>query len=664
MLLIITYRSEFEPPWIGRPYVTTLTLSRLAQREIATLINGVAGDKSLPATVRQDIIERTDGIPLFVEEMTKAVIEVETESEARRTATVVPSAHIAVPASLHASLMARLDRLGPAKEVAQIGAAIGREFSHALLAAVVRKPEAELNSALDRLVDTALLFRQGVTPHATYLFKHALVQDAAYSTLLREPRRALHARIAETFESQFAEIAENQPELLARHYTDAGQIEKGAGLWGKAGRRSLERSALIEATHQLAQAADQLAMLAATPGIRRERLKLQVALITPLMQVKGHAAPETVAAAERARSLIAEAEALGEPSDDPLLLFLVLYGFWVQAHGAFNSEVMLSLAAQFLTLAEKQGATVPLMVGHRLMGSSFALTGRLAEGCSHYDQAIALYDPVEHRTLMTRFGQDVGVANLAYRSLAVLALGYPEAARKDTDDAVKNAREIGHDATLILALIYKALVHMQCGSYDTANACIDEFATLAERAGAVFWKVGANLSRACVLVHIGNNVEAAPMLSSNLAVFRSMGTKMLVPFWLPYLSRAQAHVNQFDLAWQAINEAQTIVQTSGERWFEAEVIRGAGEISLLQPQPDAAKAEACFERALEVARQQEAKSWELRAAMSMARLWRDQGKVQQAREMLAPIYGWFTEGFDTLDLKQANALLDDLAKLH
>ena len=177
----------------------------------------------------------------------------------------------------------------------------------------------------------------------------------------------------------------------------------------------------------------------------------------------------------------------------------------------------------------------------------------------------------------------------------------------------------------------------------------------------MFWKVGANLSRACILVHIGNNVEAAPMLSSNLAVFRSMGTKMLVPFWLPYLSRAQAHVNQFDLAWQAINEAQTIVQTSGERWFEAEVIRGAGEISLLQPQPDAAKAEACFERALEVARQQEAKSWELRAAMSMARLWRDQGKPQQARELLAPVYGWFSEGFDTLDLKEAKALLDELA---
>ena len=234
-----------------------------------------------------EIVERTDGIPLFVEEMTKAVLEAESEGEARRTAAAVPSPALAVPASLHASLMARLDRLGPAKEVAQIGAAIGREFSHALLAAVVRKPEAELASALDRLIAAGLLFRQGVPPHATYLFKHALVQDAAYGTLLREPRRALHARIAETLESQFAEIAESQPELLARHCTEAGLIEKAAGLWGKAGQRSLERSALVEAAEQLTRALDQIAALPATPALRREQIKLQVALITPLITSKG-----------------------------------------------------------------------------------------------------------------------------------------------------------------------------------------------------------------------------------------------------------------------------------------------------------------------------------------------------------------------------------------
>src|SRR6516162_3516590 len=279
VLLILTFRPEFNPPWIGSPHVTALTINRLGPHDIEAMIGRVVGDMLLPANIRQDIIERTDGIPLFVEEMTKAVLEAESEGAAEQVVAAVPSPALAVPASLHASLMARLDRLGPAKELAQIGAAIGREFSHDLLTAVVRKPEAEVSSALDRLVAAGLLFRQGV--HATYLFKHALVQDAAYGTLLREPRRALHARIAETLESQFAEIAENQPELLARHCTEAGQIDKAARLWGKAGQRSLDRSALAEAIEQFTRALDQIATLPATPALRREEIRLQVAIITP-----------------------------------------------------------------------------------------------------------------------------------------------------------------------------------------------------------------------------------------------------------------------------------------------------------------------------------------------------------------------------------------------
>jgi class 3 adenylate cyclase len=267
VLLVVTFRPEFDPPWIGRPYVTALTLNRLAQRDIEAMIDRVVGNKVVPASVRHDIIERTDGIPLFVEEMTKAVLEAGSEDTAQRIASAIPSSGLAVPASLQASLMARLDRLGPAKEVAQIGATIGREFFHALLAAVVRKPEAELQSALDRLVATGLLFRQGVPPQASYLFKHALVQDAAYGTLLREPRRALHARIAEALESQFTDIAESQPELLARHCSEAGEIEKAASLWGKAGQRSLERSALVEAIEQLTRALDQIATLPGTPAL-------------------------------------------------------------------------------------------------------------------------------------------------------------------------------------------------------------------------------------------------------------------------------------------------------------------------------------------------------------------------------------------------------------
>jgi predicted ATPase len=309
VLLIVTFRPEFESPWIGRPHVTALTINRLAQRDIDVMIDGVVGNKSLPAGIRKDIIERTDGIPLFVEEMTKAVLEAGSEGAAANIAAAVPSPALAVPASLHASLMARLDWLGAAKEVAQVGAAIGREFSHALLAAVVRKPEAELGSALDRLVAAGLLFRQGVLPYASYLFKHALVQDAAYGTLLREPRRELHARIAETLESKFAEVAENQPELLARHCTEAGLIEKAASLWGKAGQRSLERSALVEAVAHLTRAVEQIATLPPSTSVRREQIKLQSALITPLIHVKGYAAPETKAAAEQTRLLIEQAEA-------------------------------------------------------------------------------------------------------------------------------------------------------------------------------------------------------------------------------------------------------------------------------------------------------------------------------------------------------------------
>ena len=347
VLLIVTYRPEFEPPWIGRPYVTALSLNRLGEREIAAIIDRVAGNKPLPANVRQDIIERTDGIPLFVEEMTKAVLEADGEEAAQRTAAATPSPSVAVPSSLHASLMARLDRLGSAKEVAQVGAVIGREFSYALIAAVAHKEEVELQATLDRLMGAGLLFRQGIPPHATYLFKHGLVQDAAYSTLLRERRRLLHRRIVEILETQFPETAESQPELIARHCSEAGLIEKAVAFWAKAGRRSMARSALVEAVAQLTRALDQIATLPSTPRLRREQIELQVATITPLMHVKGYSAPEVKAATERARLLMEQAEALGEPPENPLLLYSVLFGFWITNAVAFNGDAALALAGHF-----------------------------------------------------------------------------------------------------------------------------------------------------------------------------------------------------------------------------------------------------------------------------------------------------------------------------
>ncbi len=660
VLLIVTLRPEFEPSWIGQAHVSAITLNRLAPREVDAMIDHIVGNKPLPANIRQDIIERTDGVPLFVEEMTKAVLEAESEGEARRTAALVPSPTLAVPASLHASLMARLDRLGPAKELAQIGAAIGREFSHALLAAVACKPEAELETELDSCFRAGLLFRQGVPPNATYLFKHALVQDAAYGLLLREPRRALHARIAETLESQFADISENQPELLARHCTEAGQVENAAALWGKAGLRSAQRSAVVEAIEQLRRALGLLATLPGTPAQRREEIKLQVALITPLLHVRGYAAPETRAAVERARLLIEQAEALGEPPEDPLLLFSVLYGLWVANLVAFNGDVMRELAVQFLTLADKQSATGPLMLGHRLMGLSLLHTGDIADGRAHLDRAFTLYDSAEHRSLATRFGQDIGAATLSWKSLAFWLLGYPQAALADTEHALKVAREIGHSATLMYVLNFSAWTHIHCGNYAAANALVDEFSALKDQTGSLFWAAWAMMQRGCLLALTGKASDAVQTITAGVTAMRSTGTTMWMPMWLSYLTRADAEIGQFDDAKHCIGEAMAAVETAKERWCEAEVNRIAGEIALLSPEPDVAKAEAYFERALAVARKQQARSWELRAATSMARLWHDRGKWNEARKLLTPVYGWFSEGFDTRDLKEAKDLLGAL----
>jgi class 3 adenylate cyclase/predicted ATPase len=660
VLLIVTFRPEFKPPWIGQPHVTSITINRLTRRDVGAMIDRVVGNKVLPPSLRQDIIERTDGIPLFIEEMTKAVLEAESEGAARRTVAAVPSPALAVPASLHASLMARLDRLGAAKELAQIGAAIGREFSHALLASVAHWSEVDLGLALDRLIQAGLLFRQGVAPHASYLFKHALVQDAAYGTLLRAARRALHARIAEILESQFAEAAESQPEIVAHHCTEAGLIEKAAGLWGKAGQRSLARSALVEATVQLTRALGQIATLPGTAALRREQIKLQVALITPLIHVKGYAAAETKAAAEQARLLIEQAEALGESPEDPLLLFSVLYAFWVANCVAFNGDVICDLAAQFLVLAEKQRATVPLMIGHRLVGISLLFTGDIAAGRGHLDQVIALYEPAEHRPLATRFGVDSRVAILSFRSLALWLLGYPEAALRDSDDALKNAREIGQAATLMYALTHAAIPYTLCGNRAAAAAHAQEAVALAEEIGSLYWKACGMMWQGCVLALTGRASNVTETLISAINAWRTTGATLWIPFHLSRLARAHAQLGQFDDAWRCIGEAMTAAETTKEKWCEADVHQTAGEIELMSPEPDAAKAEVHFERALAVARKQNARSWELRAAMSLARLWRDQGKRQQAHDLLAPIYGWFTEGFDTPDLKEAKALLDEL----
>ncbi len=475
----------------GRPYVTALTVNRLAQRDVDAMIDRVVGNKLIPANIRRDIIEHTDGIPLFVEEMTKAVLEAENEDEARRTAAAVPSPALAVPASLHASLMARLDRLGSAKEVAQIGAALGPGVLPSTTGCGDAQAEAELVSALDRLAAAGLLFRQGVPPHANYLFKHALVQDAAYGTLLREPRRALHARIAEILESQFLEIAESQPELLARHCSEAGLTGKAAGLWGKAGQRSLERSALVEAVAQFTRGLAQIGALPGTPELRREQIKLQVALINPLIHIKGPAAPESEAAIERAHLLIEQAEAVRRASGRPAAAVLCPIRLLDREPRGVQQRHCARACRAVPGSRREARATVPLMIGHRLLGTSWLL--RRGPSLKGRHTSIARSRSTTLWSIV-RWRRDLATTSVAQRC----------AFSPTWTHALGEAREIGqYVASLMHTLGHVPFTFCECGSRTKAKLVVDELAALADEKGTVLWKALAMIEPRLAFAALG-----------------------------------------------------------------------------------------------------------------------------------------------------------------
>jgi len=658
VMVLVTARSGFELPW---SVDAEQKLHPLNAEDADLLIHRVVGGKALPREVADKVLEHTDGIPLYIEELTKALLESGALREgSNRYELVGPYPSHLVPTTLTALLVSRLDRLGRASEVAQIGAVIGREFSDELLRAVCSWPERALQDALDALVKSGLVFRKGAGETTVYSFKHALVQDAAYGALLSEPRRLLHARIAEALEVQLPDIAVSRPELLAHHATEAGLVDKAAGLWGRAGFQSLNRSALLEATGHLSRALAQIATLPGTPDLRRRQIELQVALANALMHTKGYASPATGAAFEQARAFMARAEALGEPSGDPLSKFAVIYGFWVRRYVAFDSVALRALSAEFMALAERDGTTVPLMIGHRLMGTTLQCTGDIAASRMHYDRAMALYDPCQHRPLTTYFGQDMSVVVLSYRAWTLWLLGYPEAALADSERAIAAARDIGQAGTLIYALAHATRTYLWTGDFAAARPLVAEILALADEKGAAAWRAFGMMQSGSLLALTGEGARAAPMVAAGLAAWQSTGSTLWMPCYLSYLAQALAELGRLDDARARISAAMAAVEASMATWSEAEVHRVAGEIALMAAEPDAAEAEACFKRALAIARAQQARSWELRAATSLARLWRDQGKPRQARDLLAPVYGWFGEGFETLDLRQAKALLGNL----
>jgi predicted ATPase len=653
VLLIMTFRPEFQPPWTGQPQATMLVLNRFDRRDRAALVEQIARGKLLPDEVIEQIADRTDGVPLFVEELTRSVLEsglLREEGDRYVLDRALPS--FAIPMTLHASLMARLDRLASVRQVAQIGAAIGREFAYALLHAVARRPEDELRAALARLVASELVFQRGTPPEAVYAFKHALVQDAAHGSLLRSARQQLHAQIAEALEAHSPELMDSQPEVLARHYGEAGVVEKSAAYWGKAGHRSAARSAMAEAAAQFHRGLDQLALLPDAPERQRQELELWSALGAVLQAVKGYAAPETGHAYTRARELW---EQLGSPSE-----FLhVPFGQsrYHQFRGEF--DLALRLDKDLLRISQHRNDSGGLVLGHTSAGHNLVFAGKFASSRYHLEQALALHDPISHGSLAHQAGFDPQVVSEAFLGIVLLCLGFPDQALAWSSVAVADARAQAHPPSLASNLAIGARLLSVVGDDAALNERVDQLVAVTTEQGFSQWRALGTIYRGWVMVKNGDVTDGMYLLRRGPAAYRATGAELLMPHYLALLAGACEIAGQFEEAAKLLDDAMQIVERTGERWFAAELNRHKGQILLQQEHPE--EAEELYRKALSIAREQEAKLWELRAAVSLARLRRDQDRRAEAHDLLAPVYGWFTEGFGTPDLKEAKALLDELA---
>ena len=654
VLLIVTFRSEFQPPWIGQPQVTMLALNRLDRRDRISLVAQIAGGKALPDQVVAEIVDRTDGVPLFVEELTKSVLESGLlREEADRYVLDGPLPPLAIPTTLHASLLARLDRLTSARLVAQIGAAIGRQFSYALLRAVSHLPEDELQAALARLVESELVFQRGRPPDAVYAFKHVLVQDAAHDSLLRSTRQQLQAQIAEALETHSPEMMENHPELFAQHYAEAGLVERAVAYWGKAGHRSAARSAMAEAAGQLQKALSQLALLPDNPARQRWELEFCSALGAVFQVAKGQGAPETGQVYARARELWEE---LGSPSD----FHEVAYGQSVYHVARGEFDLALSLGQDLLRLSQRNDSA-GLVLGHTCCGLNLMLAGKFAASRSHLEAGLALYDPISHRSLVHQAGIHPRVISQAYLGITLFCLGSPGQALARSNAAIAEALRLAHPPSLAQSLAMDARLLSLVG--ENAAAALDERAAqlvaVTTEQGFAFWRAQGMILRGWVKVKNGDVAEGISLLRRGSSAYRPTGAEVWRPYQIALLARACEIAGQLEEALTLLHDALEIAERTGERWFAAELNRHKGQLLLRQGHSEAA--EELYRIALSIAQEQNAKLWELRAAQSLARLRRDQGRHVEAHALLAPVYGWFIEGLDTRDLKEAKALLDELS---
>jgi class 3 adenylate cyclase/tetratricopeptide (TPR) repeat protein len=649
VLVVITFRPEFTPPWLGLPQVTLLSLNRLPPRRGAEMIARLTGGKALPKEIADQIIDRTDGVPLFIEELTKAVVESGVLTDAGDRYTVAGALPpLAIPATLNASLLARLDRLAPVREVAQIGAALGRQFSHELISAVAPMPQQQLDDALAQLVSAELIFRRGSPPDAEYTFKHALVQDAAYSTLLRSRRQQLHVRIAATLEDYFPEIVVAQPVLLAQHCAEAGLAEKAVVYWLKAGRQALARSAMTEAVAQLQKGLDVLAGLPDGPWRREQELDLQFALRPALAATKGYAAPDV-------GETIARARELAEQLDRPEHLVRLIVSQWGFHLIRSEHRLAVSLAEQIEKIGEARNDVRVQLRGRRANGWTRFYLGEFVAARALLERCHGLADPA-HRAVGAG-SEDPYASMLASLAVTSVYLGYIDQARSRVNEALSEARRLRQAHRL--AEVLQCAIWIEFITYSPEmHRPAEELLALSTEHGFPLYLGWAIAFRGVSFTALGQVREGLTLLTQGLAAVRATGCVAQTAYVLMRLAEAYATLGQPVEGLNYLAEAAQIIETTEERMGEAELHRLRGD--LLNATGDRAAAEQSYHQALAVAERQSAKLFELRAATSLARLWRDKGKRTEARDLLAPIYGWFTEGFDTPVLQDAKALLDEL----
>jgi TOMM system kinase/cyclase fusion protein len=651
ILVLLTFRPDFSPPWTGRAHLTQMTLPRLPRRQAAEMTGRVAHGKALPAEVVAQVVAKTDGVPLFVEELTKMVLEsglLQAREERYELAGPLPP--LAIPTTLHDSLMARLDRLATVKGLAQLGATLGREFAYELLQAVSPWDEGTLQQGLHQLVAAEFLYQQGLPPQATYHFKHALIQDAAYQSLLKSTRQQYHQRIAQVLAAQFPDIVETQPELLAHHYTEAGLIARAIPYWQRAGERALQRSAHLEAISHLTQGLEVLTTLPETPDRTQYELVLQTTLGPALLATKGYAAPDVERVYARARALCQQ---MGET----LQLVPVLQGLWLFYVNRGELQMARELGEQLLRLT--QGTQDPMLrlAAHGALGTTLFWLGELASAREHLEESIALYDLRQDRSLAVLYGHDPGVMHRSYTSYVLWWLGYPSQALQRSDEMRMLAQELAHPLSVAYALGTASSLHQLRREAQATQERAEAAMALSREQGFPYWLGIGTIRRGWALAAQGQGAEGVEQIRQGLAVWRATGADLNRPWFLALLAEACGRAGAAEEGLTAVAEALTAVHTKANRVCEAELYRLKGELLLALSPGNIAEAESCFQQALNIARRQEAKSLELRAALSLSRLWQQQGQWAEARELLAPVYGWFTEGFDTADLQEAQALL-------